>query len=256
MSSIGTGYDLSASQFSPDGRVFQVEYAQKAVENSGTAIGLRGKDCVVFAVEKLVPSRLYEPGANKRIFTIDRHVGMCVAGLISDSRQLGETAKSEATSYRLQYGTPIPLKYLTDRVSMYIHAYTLYSAVRPFGCSIMFGSYDECDGPILYTIDPSGVSLGYIGCAIGKAKQTAKTEIEKLKLADMSAKELVKEAAKIIYMVHDELKDKQFELELSWVGKHTDGLHVPVPQDVQEDAVKLAKASIEEESDSDAEDAS
>ena len=69
-------YDLSASQFSPDGRVFQVEYAAKAVENSGTVIGLRGKDGVVFAVEKLVTSKLYEPGANKRIFNIDKHIGM------------------------------------------------------------------------------------------------------------------------------------------------------------------------------------
>lgn len=69
-------YDLSASQFSPDGRVFQVEYAAKAVENSGTVIGLRGKDGVVFAVEKLVTSKLYEPGANKKIFHVDEHVGM------------------------------------------------------------------------------------------------------------------------------------------------------------------------------------
>lgn len=69
-------YDLSASQFSPDGRVFQVEYAQKAVENSGTVIGLRCSNGVVLAVEKLVTSKLYEPGANKRIFNIDRHIGM------------------------------------------------------------------------------------------------------------------------------------------------------------------------------------
>lgn len=88
MSSIGTGYDLSASQFSPDGRVFQLEYAGKAVENSGTAIGIRGKDGVVFGVEKLVQSKLYEKGANKRIFNIDSHVGMVVAGLLADSRQV------------------------------------------------------------------------------------------------------------------------------------------------------------------------
>lgn len=69
-------YDLSASQFSPDGRVFQVEYAIKAVENSGTAMGLRCKDGVVFGVEKLVTSKLYEPSTNKRIYTIDRHIGM------------------------------------------------------------------------------------------------------------------------------------------------------------------------------------
>ncbi|XP_065214412.1 proteasome subunit alpha type-3 [Planococcus citri] len=250
MSSIGTGYDLSASQFSPDGRVFQVEYAKKAVENSGTAIALRGKDGVVFAVEKLVTSKLYEPGTNKRLFTVDRHVGMAVAGLIADARQLAETARSEAASYRSQYGNPIPLKYLNDRVSMYVHAYTLYSAVRPFGSSLIIGTYDPDDGAQMYMIDPSGVSYGYFGCAIGKAKQAAKTEIEKIKLADMTCEELVKEAARIIYLVHDELKDKFFELELSWVGKHTDGLHVKVPQKVQEEAEKCAKATLEEESDS------
>lgn len=178
MSSIGTGYDLSASQFSPDGRVFQVEYAQKAVENSGTAVGLRGKDGVVFAVEKLVTSKLYEAGANKRIFTVDRHVGVAVAGLLADARQVVETAKGEASNYRSDYNEPIPLKYLKDRVALYMHAYTLYSAFRPFGASLLMAAH-EYDGPQMYCIDPSGISWGYYGCAIGKAKQAAKTEMEK-----------------------------------------------------------------------------
>ncbi|MGH0191575.1 UNVERIFIED_CONTAM: hypothetical protein FKN15_066337 [Acipenser sinensis] len=76
MSPSALQYDLSASTFSPDGRVFQVEYATKAVENSSTAVGIRCKDGVVFGVEKLVLSKLYEQGSNKRIFNIDRHVGM------------------------------------------------------------------------------------------------------------------------------------------------------------------------------------
>jgi hypothetical protein len=73
--SIGTGYDLANSIFSPDGRNFQVEYAVKAVENGGTSIGIRCKDGVVLAVEKVITSKLLKPGANKRIATIDRHVG-------------------------------------------------------------------------------------------------------------------------------------------------------------------------------------
>ncbi|XP_043466472.1 proteasome subunit alpha type-3 [Leptopilina heterotoma] len=253
MSSIGTGYDLSASQFSPDGRVFQVEYAQKAVENSGTVIGLRGKDGVVFAVEKLITSKLYETGANKRIFNIDKHVGMAVSGLISDARQIVETARSEAASYRAQYGIGIPLKYLNERVSMYMHAYTLYSAVRPYGCSVILCAF-ETNGPTMYMIDPSGVSYGYYGCAVGKAKQSAKTEIEKLKLSDMTCKELVKEAARIIYLVHDELKDKQFELEMSWVGVHTNGKHERVPLDIKTEAETKARQAMADDSDSDTED--
>lgn len=253
MSSIGTGYDLSASQFSPDGRVFQVEYAVKALDNSGTVIALKGKEGVVFAVEKLVTSKLYEPGANRRIFTIDRHVGMAVCGLIADARQIVDIARREAANYRSQYGVPIPLKYLNDRVSMYMHAYTLYSAVRPYGCSVILGGYDITDGPAMFLIDPSGVSYGYHGCAVGKAKQAAKTEIEKLKLTDMPTQDLVKEAAKIIYLVHDELKDKNFELELSWVSKETNGDHQRVPDNVFVEAEKCAKQAMDAESDSEPE---
>ncbi|XP_015747573.1 PREDICTED: uncharacterized protein LOC107327342 isoform X2 [Acropora digitifera] len=83
----------------------------------------------------------------------------------------------------------------------------------------------SADGPELYMIDPSGVSWGYHGCSIGKAKQAAKTEIEKLKMKDMTCEELVKEVAKIIYVVHDEVKDKNFELELSWIGDVTNDKH-------------------------------
>lgn len=244
---------MSASQFSPDGRVFQVEYAHKAVENGGTVIGLRGKDGVVFAIEKIITSKLYETGANKRIFNIDQHVGMAVSGIISDARQIAETARSEAASYKTQYGVGIPLKYLNERVSMYMHAYTLYSAVRPYGCSVLLSAY-ETDGPALYMIDPSGVSYGYYGCAVGKAKQSAKTEIEKLKLPEMTCKELVKEAARIIYLVHDELKDKQFELEMSWVGAHTNGRHERVPADLKAEAETKARQAMAEDSDSDTED--
>lgn len=253
MSSIGTGYDLSPHQFSPDGRVFQVEYANKAVENSSTALGIRCKDGVVFGVEKLMTSKLYEPGTGKRIFNIDTHIGMAVTGLISDARQIVGVARDEASYYRSVYGTPIPVRYLSDRIAGYVHAFTLYSAYRPFGCSVLLSSYDKIDGPEMYMIEPSGVSYGYHGCAVGKAKQNAKTEIEKLKLETLSCREVVKEIARIIYVVHDEVKDKAFELELSWVGSDTHGSHEIVPKDIREEVENLAKKSLEEDSDSDTE---
>ena len=81
MSSIGTGYDLSTSVFSPDGRVFQVDYAQKAVEASGTAIAIRGKDGVVFAVEKIITSKLYGKESNRRIFSVDRQINASLTSL-------------------------------------------------------------------------------------------------------------------------------------------------------------------------------
>lgn len=149
-------YDLSASQFSPDGRVFQIDYAGKAVEKSGTVVGLRGKDGVVLAVEKIVTSPLYEEDAGQRIFTIDTHIGMALAGLLADGRHLVENARKEAADYRQQYNRPIPLKILTERISSYIHAYTMYSAVRPFGVSIVLAACEKLTGPELYVIEPSG----------------------------------------------------------------------------------------------------
>lgn len=208
---------------------------------------------MVFAVEKLVTSKLYEPGANRRIFTVDRHVGIAVAGLFADATAVVETAAEEARNYRKQYHSPIPIQYLKDRVGMYVHAYTMYSALRPFGASLLMAAFDELDGPALYCLEPSGLSYGYLGCSMGKAKQAAKTEIEKLKLGEQSCRELVKEAAKIIYTVHDEIKDKAFELELSWVGSFSDGRHEPVPAAVFQEAENYAKESLKQDSDSDEE---
>uniref|UniRef100_A0A2K5LWN8 Proteasome subunit alpha type-3 n=1 Tax=Cercocebus atys TaxID=9531 RepID=A0A2K5LWN8_CERAT len=124
---------------------------------------------------------------------------MAVAGLLADARSLADIAREEASNFRSNFGYNIPLKHLADRVAMYVHAYTLYSAVRPFGCSFMLGSYSVNDGAQLYMIGPSGVSYDYWGCAI-----------------EMTCRDIVKEVAKIIYIVHDEVKDKAFELELGW----------------------------------------
>lgn len=251
MSSIGTGYDLSASQFSQDGRIFQVEYACKAVENSGTIVGLRGKDGVVLAVEKLITSKLYEEDSGSRIFTIDQHIGLAFSGLNADGRAIVQIAREEATNYRQQNDRAIPLKQLNDRLASYLHAYTLYSAVRPFGVSVIIAAWTPEEGPEMYMIDPSGLALGYFGCAVGKAKQSAKTEIEKLKLADFTARQLASEASKIIYQVHDELKDKDFKLELSWVGEDTQGVHKLVPKAVYEEADKAGRDAMDDEEDLD-----
>jgi len=247
MSSIGTGYDFSASQFSPDGRVFQVEYAQKAVENSGTAIGLVGSDGVVFAVEKIVASNLYAEGTNRRIFNIDEHIGLACSGLLADSRAVVDVARTEAANHRSDFGIPASCKYVAERVSGYLHAYTLYSSVRPFGCSALLATYHE-GKPSMYVVDPSGHCYGYFGAAVGKAKQNAKTEIEKLKLKDMTCKQLLKEAAKIIYAGHDPVKDKKFELEMSWVCKESQGRHMAVPTDLLREAEAFGKAALEQES--------
>ncbi|KAJ7047518.1 20S proteasome subunit [Mycena alexandri] len=243
MTSIGTGYDLSASTYSPDGRIFQVEYANKAVENSGTAIGLKVRDGVVLAVEKLVHSKLLVPGANRRIQTVDRHIGMATAGLPADGRTVASRARDEASSFRDFYRSPPTLATIADRLGHFVQMYTLYSSVRPFGLSTILGAVDK-DGPALYVIEPSGVFFGYHGAAVGKGRQLAKTELEKLKLTELTAREAVIEAARIIYLVHEDAKEKEFELEMSWIGPETNGQHVAVPKDLFDEAETKAREAL------------
>ncbi|KAI6119458.1 20S proteasome subunit [Pisolithus croceorrhizus] len=242
MTSIGTGYDLSASTYSPDGRIFQVEYATKAVENSGTAIGLRVKDGIVLAVERLIHSKLLVPGANRRIQAVDRHIGMATAGLLADGRNVANRARDESSQIRTLWREPPTA--VADRLALYAQAYTLYSSVRPFGISTIFGGVDKT-GPSLFVVEPSGVCLGYHGAAVGKGRQLAKTELEKLKLSELSMREAVIEAARIIYLVHDDNKEKEFELEMSWVGDETGDLYAPVPTDLLADAEQKAREALE-----------
>ncbi|KAF3577896.1 hypothetical protein DY000_02034476 [Brassica cretica] len=143
------------------------------------------------------------------------------------------------------YGDAVPLKELSERVASYVHLCTLYWWLRPFGCGVILGGYDK-DGPQLYMIEPSGISYRYFGAAIGKGKQAAKTEIEKLKLSEMTCKEGVIEVAKIIYKLHDEAKDKAFELEMSWICEDSKREHQKVPDDLLEEAKTAAKTALEE----------
>ena len=163
--SIGTGYDLSNSVFSPDGRNFQVEYAVKAVENGGTCIGIRTKHGVVLAVEKIITSKLLKPNANKRIATVDRNVGIVTSGLLPDGRHLISRARDEASSWRRTYKAPISMSALASRLGGYVQAYTLYSSVRPFGISAIVGGWDsEAEMPV-----DGQVGEGPTGGAGGKA---------------------------------------------------------------------------------------
>ncbi|CAO1615013.1 unnamed protein product [Sympodiomycopsis kandeliae] len=250
MASQGSGYDLSSSTYSPDGRIFQIEYAQKAVENSGTVIGIKCKDGIVLAIEKLVSTKLLVKGTNRRVLNIDRTAGIATAGIIADGYHLAERARQEAKAFRDTYKFPAPIKALASRLSSYIHAFTLYSSVRPFGISTLLFGTDDDDGPQIYLIEPSGSYWGYKGAALGKGRQLAKTEIEKLDLDNLTIEQGVKEAAKIIYKVHDDAKDKDFELEMAWVGNKTKGgkgYVELVPQDKIDEAERLAKEALNED---------
>jgi 20S proteasome subunit alpha 7 len=248
MSSIGTGYDLSSTTFSPDGKVFQVDYATKAVDNSGTAIGLKCKDGVVLGVQKLVVSKMLVEGSNRRIHTVDKHAGIAYAGLCPDGRQIINRARAEASQYKNFYGDAIPGQTMCDRIANYVHLFTLYWYVRPYGVGTLLAMYDK-EGPQLYQIEPSGIAYSYYGTAVGKGRQAAKTEIERLNLKEMTCREAVLQVAKLIYQVHDEAKDKAFELELSWVCTESKMQHEKVPADLHASATAYAKEALEEDMD-------
>ncbi|KXX80803.1 putative proteasome subunit alpha type-7 [Madurella mycetomatis] len=286
MTSIGTGYDLANSIFSPDGRNFQVEYAVKAVENGGTSIGIRCKDGIVLAVEKIVTSKLLKQGANKRIATVDRHLGVVYSGMVPDGRHFVDRARDEARAWRDTFKTPITTADLASRMGGYMQAYTLYQSVRPFGITAIVGGFDSREeapvdgevgsgpscgaggkmagkthgGPFLYMIEPSGLYWGYYGAATGKGRQAAKAELEKLDLGgsgELTLEQAVKEAARIIYVAHDDSKDKEFELEMTWISGAdgpTKGLHQEVPKALREEAERLAKKALDESDDEDEKD--
>lgn len=252
MAGTGAGYDLSSTTYSPDGRVFQVEYAGKAVENSGTSVAIACKDGVIFAVEKFLLSKMLVPGTNKRIFPVHRRAGVSIAGFVADARQIVNRARSEATQYHSAYNEEVPPEILAERLGLFMHAYTLYWSVRPFGCSVLLGCVDkDTKKPSLFCIDPAGLCYKYTGTAVGKGKQAAKTEIEKLLAGspDITCEEALVHVAKILHKVHDE-KDKDFELEASWICPQSNYEHAAVPPEklkaAEEEAKRILDAQDEE----------
>jgi len=260
MASSGSGYDLSASTFSPDGRIFQVEYAAKAVENAGTALGLRCRDGIVLCVEKPVTNKMLLPNSSRRIHTVDTHSGVAVTGFVSDARQIVNRARDEASSYDETYGTKIPPAVLADRMASYVHYFTLHGSLRPFGASALLASYDpETKEHSLHMVEPSGITYQYFGCAAGKGRQPGKTEMEKLNLnksdkaENIDVREGVRQLARMIHALHDEAKDKPFELEMSWLCADSDWQHRGVPRDVIRESVEWAKKDIAEAEEEDEE---
>jgi 20S proteasome subunit alpha 7 len=247
MSSTGAGYDSSAGQYSPDGRVFQVEYAQKAVDNSGSVMAVRCSDGIVMGVEKLLISKMLVEGTGRRLHSIDTHVGIGTAGLQADGRGMIARARSEARSYRSNYGMPIPPSVLSQRLAGVMHQHTTGYG-RPIGCSaIIIGRDEDKKDTELYMVEPSGIAFRYFGCAAGKGRQAAKTEIEKDKLFDRTCAEVCNDIAKILAKLHDEANNKPYELELSWVCEATGWKHELVPKAVRDAAVQWAKDKLEEE---------
>jgi proteasome alpha subunit len=177
MFAVPGAYDRAITVFSPDGRLFQVEYASETVKRGATVLGIASPDGVVLAAEERATSKLQDPTFMWKIFQIDEHVGAAVAGLSCDAHILVDQARVYAQSNRLLYDEPIDVEILTRRIGEIKQLYTQHAGVRPFGISMLFGGLDR-KGSRLFWTDPSGAFLAYKAWAIGAGGDAANEVLE------------------------------------------------------------------------------
>ncbi|MBS3817302.1 MAG: archaeal proteasome endopeptidase complex subunit alpha [Candidatus Thermoplasmatota archaeon] len=160
------GYDRGITVFSPDGRLFQVEYAREAVSRGTTTVGIKVKDGVALVVDKDVPNKLVEPQSIEKIYKIDKKIGIATSGLVADSRILVDHARVSAQVNRVSYNERINVRSLVKKICDYKQTYTQYGGVRPFGTALLVAGTDE-EGTHLYETDPSGANMAYKAVSIG-----------------------------------------------------------------------------------------
>jgi len=198
-----SGYDHAITVFSPDGHLFQVEYAQEAVKKGSTAVGVRGSSCVVLGVEKKAVAKLQEDRTVRKICQLDEHVLMAFAGLTADARVLIKQARVECQSHRLTVEDPVTLEYITRHIASLKQRYTQSSGRRPFGISCLITGFDYDGTPRLYQTDPSGTYHEWKANAIGRNAKTVREFLEKNYAADkvVSEEDTVKLAIKALLEV-------------------------------------------------------
>ncbi len=164
-------YDRAITVFSPDGRLFQVEYARVAVTRGTTTAGLKFKDGIVLMADKKIVSRLMEASSIEKIFQIDAHVGCATSGLVADARVLVDYARLVSQINKVTYDEIIPVDLLVKRICDFKQNYTQYGGVRPFGTAMLVAGVDE-SGIHLFETDPSGALVSYKAGSIGSGRNT------------------------------------------------------------------------------------
>eukprot|EP01083_Nonionella_stella_P005074 14750_1 len=210
-------YDSRTTQFSPEGRLYQVEYAMEAISQAGAAVGILTDEGILLGAEKRIKSKLLDVrSATEKMYPVDKHVTACVAGIQSDARILLDYAQRTAQQYLYRYGEPIPIEQLLQKVCNLKQGYTQFGGYRPFGVSFLFAGWDREFGFQLYESDPSGNYTGWKAYAIGANNQAAqsilKSDYKKGKTTLEEAKFL---AVKVLSKTMDTVSPSSDKMEFS-----------------------------------------
>ncbi|KAK4469742.1 hypothetical protein MN116_007264 [Schistosoma mekongi] len=230
-----TEYDRGVNTFSPEGRLFQVEYAIEATKLGSTGIGIKTNEGVVMAVEKRVSSTLIIPSSIEKIFEVDKHIACAVSGLVADARTLIERARTEAAHHWFVYNEKMAIEDVTKAVSNLALAFgddDMESGAmsRPFGVALLFAGVDE-RGPQLYHMDPSGTYIRYEAKAIGSGSEGAQQALQEIYHKNMTLHEGCKHALTILKQVMEEKLDST-NVEMATVSVK-DNYHIFNKDEVQ-----------------------
>ncbi|HYZ65103.1 MAG TPA: archaeal proteasome endopeptidase complex subunit alpha [Nitrososphaeraceae archaeon] len=196
------GYDRAITVFSPDGRLYQVEYAIETVRRGTLAIGVKSRDGVILAVEEKA-RKLQISNVTQKIFQVDDHIGVAAAGYIPDARTQVDHARFFAQSNRLIYDEPVDVEGVAKNIADMAQQFTQYAGVRPFGVALILAGVDK-NGASLYLTDPSGTYIGYDAVAIGAGSDQVTEFLEKQYQLDVPMDDAGALAMQSIYLVSEE----------------------------------------------------
>jgi len=196
-------YDRGVNTFSPEGRLFQVEYAIEAIKLGSTAIGIQTAEGVVLAVEKRVSSKLHITSSIKKLAKLDGHMGCAMSGLVADARTLVNHARVETQNHWFVFDEKMKTESCVQSVSDVCMRFGEGKMARPFGVALLMGGVDEC-GPVLYHTDPSGTYSQYQAKAIGAGSEGAQTQLQEQYNKSMKLHEAQKLAFDVLKQVMEE----------------------------------------------------
>jgi len=170
-------YDRGITIFSPDGRLYRVEYAREAVKRGTPSVGIRTPEGVVLGADKRRRSKMMEPDSVEKLHKADDHVGMASAGHVADARKLIDVARRQAQTNRLRYGEAVGIETLTKSVTDFIQQYTQYGGARPFGVALIIGGIEN-GRPRLFECDPSGTPYEWQALSVGANRNGIREHLE------------------------------------------------------------------------------